>query len=110
MIKSRTSSKTMKIAQFPYMPQVINITIMKENGGYCALLKDYDAFTEANTFVELEEMINDLIYELFEVPKSAQRKIKYINTDNKNAGSTNIKTLTVMSTPDLIKQTYLNGN
>ncbi|OGK21653.1 hypothetical protein A3C23_02655 [Candidatus Roizmanbacteria bacterium RIFCSPHIGHO2_02_FULL_37_13b] len=93
----------MKIAQFPYLPKTIKVNIMrhKDGSGYFAKLSEYDVFTEADTELELEEMINDLIYDLFEVPKEYQGKIRYLK-ENKDKEFENIKRLLIYSTPDSI--------
>lgn len=94
----------MKIAQFPHLPQKIKVKVLYHRGGdgYFAMLPEYDVFTEADTEKKLEHMINDLIYELFSVPKELQNRIRYIK--EKEEGYEKVKKLIVMSTPDIINR------
>lgn len=92
----------MKIAQFPHMPKSIKVKILKEKdgNGFYAELSEYDVFTEADSEEKLDDMINDLIYDLFSVPKEFQRVIKYIKAQDKDFEK--VKKLIVMSTPDVL--------
>lgn len=96
----------MKITQFPHMPSFIKINIMKSKigRGLFAELPEYDVFTEADSEESLVMMINDLIYEVFEVPKEHQYKIKYVKEHGKDQKIIGIKKLIVMSTPDIIRK------
>lgn len=94
----------MKIAQFPHLPQNIKVKVLFHKGGdgYFATLPEYDVFTEADTEEKLGYMINDLIYELFSVPKEMQNRIRYIK--EKEEEFEKVKKLIVMSTPDIINR------
>lgn len=61
------------------LPDPIKVTVIKgKSGVLIAELKEYDIFTEAESFNELIFNINDLIYTYFEIPKKYQGKIFYI--------------------------------
>lgn len=94
----------MKITQFPHMPASIKVKIMKLKAGrgLCAELPEYNVFTEADSEEKLVNMINDLIYEVFEVPKEHQYKIKYVKENKNSKKIIEVKKLIVMSTPDII--------
>lgn len=98
----------MKITQFPHLPQKIKVKIMyhKDGDGFFAEFPEYDVFTEADTETKLDFMINDLIYDLFAVPKKFQSKIRYVK--EKDEEFEKVKKLVVMSTPDFIKR-YTNA-
>jgi len=99
----------MKIVQFPHLPQLIKVKIIshKNGDGFCAELPEYDVFTEADTEFQLDIMINDLIFDLFSVPKKFQSKIRYIK-ENSDQEFEKAKKLVVMSTPEIIKR-YTNA-
>jgi len=66
------------IKKSPKLPQVIKVKIIKtKEGTLIAELPKYDIFTEANSPLELDFNINDLIYTFFDVPKKYQGKIIY---------------------------------
>lgn len=61
-----------------HLPKVIKVKVIKgESGCFIAELPKYDVFTEADSLLELEWNVNDLIYTLFDVPKKYHGKIWY---------------------------------
>jgi len=67
-----------KAPVLPLLPERIKVEIIKGTSGcLIAELSEYDASTEADSFEELEYNVNDLIYTLFDIPKSFQKKIWY---------------------------------
>ena len=61
------------------LPTHINVHIQKgESGAIVATLEKFNAVTEADNLIELFFNVNDLIYTIFDVPKSIQTKIQYI--------------------------------
>ena len=64
--------------KFPNLPNVINAMVLKsKEGNYIIELVDFDVFTQANSREEIPFYINDLIFELFDVPKEAQNNVWY---------------------------------
>ena len=87
------------------LPPVIKVRIVRNASGvgYYAELPEFGVFTEANSRLELDDMVNDLIYELFDIPRSIQKKIRYFLSDGdklpKNVGS-----LLMMGTRDVFEK------
>lgn len=62
----------------PKLPTLIKVKIIKtKEGSYIAELPEYDIFTEADSPLELDFNINDLIYTFFDIPKKYHGKIVY---------------------------------
>ena len=62
----------------PQWPGQVKVKISQPKKGILfAELPEYDVFTEANDPFELFSNVNDLIYALFDIPKSLQGKIFY---------------------------------
>jgi len=89
------------------LPEQIQIKILEHTSGmaYFAELPEFDVFTEADSLEDLGAMINDLIYELFDVPKKIQHQIKYAPSKTHNL-SKQEKLLDVMMTPELYRNHY----
>ncbi|MBW7944556.1 hypothetical protein H3C70_04095 [Patescibacteria group bacterium] len=86
------------------LPEKIHVRILRHDSGvgFFAELPEYRVFTEASSQEELDEMINDLIYELFSVPKKLQNQVKYGPAVSSN-WSERLKSLDIMATPNLLK-------
>ena len=99
----------MKRLKLPKLPKTIKVHVFKgESGRLLAKLTEYEVFTEAGSEQELDNMINDLIYDLFEVPKEYQYKLKYVKEQDKEFEK--IKKMIVMSTPDILRSTFRHGH
>jgi hypothetical protein len=60
------------------LPNVIKVRVFRtKESNYVAELVDYDVFTQAKTSEELQFMVNDLIYEYFDLPKNIQNHVWY---------------------------------
>jgi hypothetical protein len=101
----------MQITQFPHLPQIIKIKIMPlESGeGYCAELPEYDVFTEADNPNDLDIMVNDLIFDLFSVPKEFQSKICYRKI-NKDDDFEKVREIMFLSTPEVSQKYFSHEN
>ena len=84
------------------LPDVVRVRITESDNRFCAELYDLDAFTEADSLDELQDMINDLIFELYDVPRAFQHKIRYI-PENSPDFSQSVKSMLVMATPDVFR-------
>ena len=79
----------------------------KETGVWVADLVEHDVVTEANTFIELVENINDLVYVLFDIPIELRSKIVYRPVelikpkDEKNIQLNEQMTFNILISPDL---------
>lgn len=61
------------------LPSKIKIRIFKgQSGVIIAELPDYDISTEADSILEVDDLINDLIYVYFDVPKNLRKTVRYI--------------------------------
>lgn len=89
------------------MPNSIEVKIMhrKKTGVFVIELPEYDMVTEADTTEDIDRMINDLMYELFEVPKEHQHKIRYITNKPQTLPQT-VSQMVIQTTPDIYGQTY----
>lgn len=66
------------------LPDSIQVTISKgESGVWIANIPDYDIFTEADNFWEIDDLINDLVFTYFDVPKELQASIRYVASQPK---------------------------
>lgn len=65
------------------LPKVIKVKIHLDEDGYVAELVQYNTHTQASTKEELDEMINDLIYGYFDIPKKLQSSIRYVARQEK---------------------------
>ena len=72
--------------------------------GYFAELPEYGVFTEADSELQLDNMINDLIYELFDIPKNIQNKVRYVPSVRQSLPE-KINSLLMMGTPDIFRCT-----
>lgn len=88
------------------LPEKIKVKIMRHKSGvgFFAELPEYGIFTEAESELELHEMINDLIYELFSIPKNLQNKVRYVPSAKQSLPE-KINSLLMMGTPELFRQT-----
>lgn len=61
------------------LPHQILVKLLpgEKSGVIIAELPEYDVFTEMDSLLELDDLINDLIYTLFEVPKEFQKAVRY---------------------------------
>lgn len=50
-----------------------------EDGVLGATLPEYDVFTEADSYIELEANINDLIFSLFDIPRKFKKEIRFVS-------------------------------
>lgn len=95
----------MKVTMFPHLPDRIKVKVHRSKyGKYIAELLEYDVFTETNKSDNLLNLINDLIYELFEVPKEYQKMVFYKPVENKDPESEKAKPFIMFSTPDFYKK------
>lgn len=95
----------MKIAMFPDLPQEIKVRVHKsKHGKYIAELIEYDVFTESESPRELLNLINDLVYELFDVPKKYQKFIFYKPEENKVSDFEKAKPYLMFSTPEFYRK------
>lgn len=88
------------------LPENVQIKIGRDGDVFIAELPEYDSFTEANSISELFLMINDLILTIFDVPRNARAKIKYVP----NVETERSRLLTVMTTPDVFKSGVISGS
>lgn len=77
---------------FPQLPPQIKVKIFQgKSGVWIAELPEYDIFTEADSPLELDFQINDLIYAHFDIPKKSQKFIRYV--PKKSARKPDVKNL-----------------
>lgn len=86
------------------LPENISVHISREDGCFFAELPEYDCFTESESIDELFNMVNDLIYEVFDVPKKLQDQIRYL--PQKKSGKSQL--LTVMTTAEIFRNSVVN--
>ncbi|MFH1289497.1 MAG: hypothetical protein ABIH88_02135 [Patescibacteria group bacterium] len=95
----------MKKILSPRLPAVIKVKIIKtKEGSYIAELPKYDIFTEADSLLELDYNINDLIYTFFDMPKKYHGKIVYRKVIRKTSDLEKLNipsAFKVFCTPDL---------
>ena len=61
------------------LPSKIKIRIFKgQSGVIIAELPDYDISTEADSILEVDDLINDLIFVYFDIPENLRKVIRYI--------------------------------
>lgn len=66
------------------LPSKIQVKIFKgKSGVFIAELPEYDISTEANSFLEVDDLINDLIYVYFDVPHEYRKAIRYVPKETK---------------------------
>jgi len=64
------------------LPGNIKVRVFKgQSGCFIAELPEFDISTEANSAWEIEELVNDLIYVYFDVPKEYRKAIRYVPAD-----------------------------
>ena len=64
--------------KYANLPNKIKVRISKgKSGSLIAELVDFDAFTEADGWRELDYCINDLIFSYFDVPETVRDLIRY---------------------------------
>jgi len=80
------------------LPRSVQVRIKHnvKTGACFAYLSEYDIFTEADSWMELQFNINDLIYTYFEIPKSLQKKVYYMPKQDQKQVKTNVDTTSVM--------------
>jgi len=80
------------------LPNIIKVTIAKTKlGKYVVRLPEYEVFTESDSLEELDFFINDLIFTLFDVPKTLQLKIIYRAKKERPTDLTKVDLTTVNS-------------
>lgn len=88
------------------LPETIKVKVSTtDEGCFFAELPEYECFTEAGSMDELQHMINDLIYEILEVPKKIQGKVRYLPQTKPERS----RFFTVMTTPDIFRANVI-GN
>lgn len=61
------------------LPESISVRIARvASGAVIAELPEYNAHTEADNLFELQFMVNDLIYCIFNVPSALRKNVKYL--------------------------------
>lgn len=66
------------------LPNSIHVNISKgKSGVWIANLPKYDIFTEADNVWEIDNLINDLVFTYFDVPKELQASIRYVPSQPK---------------------------
>ncbi|MCJ7740672.1 hypothetical protein MUP32_05170 [Candidatus Microgenomates bacterium] len=89
------------------LPQTIKVKIEKTlHGKYFAELPEYDVFTEANNREELDFLINDLIYCLFDIPRQDQKNVWYRPKISRPTDLTKVNTLNMFIVPSEYKSRY----
>ena len=83
------------------LPENIEVRVSESDGCFFAELPDYHCFTEANSLQELIFMVNDLIYEIFRIPKKIQNQIKYLPPIETKSEKSEL--FTVMTTPNIYR-------
>lgn len=89
------------------LPETIKVTITKlPKGKYLAELASYGVFTEADNSESLSDLINDLIYTYFDIPKNLQREFFYKPKENHD--HSDIWPFVIYSTPEFSRK-YLHS-
>ncbi|MBI2012294.1 hypothetical protein HYS91_06060 [Candidatus Daviesbacteria bacterium] len=66
------------------LPSKIEVRIFKgKSGVFIAELPEYDVSTEVDSLLEIDDLINDLIYVYFDVPKEYRKAIRYMSEELK---------------------------
>lgn len=74
----------MSTQQFLKLPERIKVNITKGSSGvFIAELPEYDISTEADQICDLDDLINDLIWVYFDVPKEYRSVIRYVPAETK---------------------------
>jgi len=69
----------MPIQPIRQLPERIKVHISKGSSGvFIAELPEYDISTEADSMWEIDDLINDLIWVYFDVPKEFRKEIRYV--------------------------------
>lgn len=69
----------MPIQPILQLPERIKVHISKGSSGiFIAELPEYDISTEADSIWEIDDLINDLIWVYFDVPKEFRKEIRYV--------------------------------
>lgn len=67
------------------LPSSIQVNISKGTSGvWIANLPEYDIFTEADNIWEIDNLINDLVFTYFDVPKELQASVRYVPSQPKD--------------------------
>lgn len=60
------------------LPSSIQVNISKGTSGvWIADIPEYDIFTEVDNPLDIEDMVNDLLFVFFDVPKEFRQTIRY---------------------------------
>lgn len=63
------------------LPKSIKVKVLKgQSGCFIAELPEYNISTEADSVIEIDELVNDLIYVYFDVPKEFRKEIRYVSS------------------------------
>jgi hypothetical protein len=74
----------MSTKQILQLPERIKVHISKGSSGvFIAELPEYDISTEADSIWEIDDLINDLIWVYFDVPKEFRKVIRYVPEEAK---------------------------
>jgi len=83
-----------------HLPESIRVEIVQDKDGYSAKLPEYDVFTCAESEQELQFMLDDLIKELFSIPKKLQSQIFYKRINQRS------NKYLMFSTPNVFKKEF----
>lgn len=66
------------------LPKSIKVKVLKgQSGCFIAELPEYNISTEADSVIEIDELVNDLIYVYFDVPKEFRKEIRYVPSSSR---------------------------
>ncbi len=69
--KGKSSAIIPVMKKFTF-PETVSVKVTPSESGYFIEIPELDAFTEATTKQEIPEMVSDLIFTIFDVPKKMQ--------------------------------------
>ena len=82
------------------VPAKVKVIVFHGKSAWIAEVPEYDLHTEADSPVELEFMLNDLLFTFFDVPPQYRRHIRFIPEKPK-------ETLDINSKKSLVFQKFL---
>lgn len=89
------------------LPEKIKVKIGKcSHNKYIVELPEYDVHTEGEDGENLSQLVNDLIYTVFEVPKHLQGQIFYKQEKENDKDFEKTKPFILLSTPGVFRKYY----
>jgi hypothetical protein len=93
--------KTVFVDNKVMLPERVKVKFFKgKSGAWIAELPEFDISTESDSLLQLEELMNDLLFVYFDVPEELRKSIRYVRVESEK----NVNEETIEKNPSYFKK------